>query len=106
MGDIFHHCTKEKRRQLYDKKPKLVCQRKNLDEDPLKNIDINQELNEKQREAIIQLLKKYLGIIPAKNEPLGCCFLDLKHAMDTGDNKSVRQSMRRFSPWQIKEIQR
>ena len=91
---------------IINKREKTDLLEDSVQDNPLKNLDINPELLSNQREQILALLNKYPEIIPTKQQPLGCCKLEIEHTIDTGDHKPVRQQMRRFSPWQIQEIQR
>ena len=63
------------------------------------------KLNEQQRAQTLELLKEFEHTFSTKEHPLGLCTVST-HKIDTGNAAPVKQSLRRFSLWQIEEIDR
>ena len=65
--------------------------------------EINSNLTEEQKDKLINVLKNNLDAFAKNDNDLGRCSL-IKHTIDTGDHKPIRQNAYRASPEQRKII--
>lgn len=67
------------------------------------NLDFLEKLNEAAKTLLLNLLKQYAEVFPTISHRKGFCPV-VEHRIDTGDDISIEESVRRFSYLQQREI--
>lgn len=105
-ADIDNNDNLEDREEMFSPlKAENAWLVKDFELSTLSTLDVGSFLTDAQRVALFHVLKNCSQAFPRLNDKLGHCITGV-HKIDTGEARPISETLRRFSPWQIEEINR